>query len=406
MTMSPPGSRAIRLPTLRTQVLDPSPELERLREHEPLHPLAFPDGHEGWLVTGHSLARAVLGDRRFSRRSEWNRLAADPSLERGGRRWLFGRQAPLGFFLHMDPPEHTRYRRLLAGHFTVRRVQQLRPGLERIVEKYLDAMEAAGPPVDLVTSFALPVPLEAICELLGVPDGARPAIHQCAARFLNRRSTPQEASAAWGDLVGVIRELIQTKRTNQEDDLLSRLASSSGFSDDELAGVGAFLFNAGHLTTMNMFALGVFALLCHREQFELLRCDPSLTASAVDEFVRYLSIFIFGVERVAVEDVELGSRIIERGTSVQVSLDAANRDPAAFDQPGALDVTRQARGHLGFSYGVHQCLGQHLARLELQLGYGGLIRRFPNLDLAVPVSEVALTDDDRAIGAHKLPIAW
>ncbi|MEV0582840.1 cytochrome P450 [Nonomuraea sp. NPDC050310] len=383
-----PSTRAAGCP------FDPPPELAAIREEAPIRRFRFPDGHLGWLVTGHELARAVAADHtRFSSRYE---LMHYPLADLGPMP-----PAPVGDLTGIDAPEHTRYRKLLAGKFTVRRMNQLAERVEEITAEHLDAMGRLGPPADLVSAFAQPVPALVICELLGVPYADRETFQRHAVALSGIGATVEEQSAAFGALQDYLRRLVEAKRATPGDDVLGDLAGSD-LSDEELAGIGAFLLGAGLDTTANMIALGAFALFTWPEQVEALLADP---ARGVEELLRYLTIAHTGA-RSAVEDVELGGVRIAAGESVALSMQAANRDPARFADPDRLDLRREATGHLAFGHGVHQCLGQQLARIELRIALPALFRRLPDLRLAVPAAEVPMRDGMDVYGVHRLPVRW
>ncbi|MGW4096603.1 cytochrome P450 [Mycobacterium sp. NPDC004974] len=386
-----PNARTARCP------FDPPEELARVRERGPLSRLVYPDGHVGWLATSHALVRAVLADPRFSSRYELMHL---PLADIGDMP-----SAPVGDITGIDAPEHTRYRKLLAGKFTVRRMQRLTERVEQITTEHLDAMAQHGPPVDLVQAFAQPIPAMMICELLGVPYADREFFERQAAAVNDVAATREERHAAYTALGQYVHELVLNKRTEPTDDLLSDLTTTD-LTNDELAGVGSFLLGAGLETTANMLSLGVFALLCDPEQLAALRADPGLADNAVEELLRYLTITPTGV-RAALEDVELGGQLIKAGESVTISIQAANRDPEKFAAPDTLDLRRNASGHLAFGHGIHQCLGQQLARVEMRVAFPALIARFPTLRLAIPPEDVPLRDDASSIyGAHRLPVTW
>jgi cytochrome P450 len=313
------------------------------------------------------------------------------------------RHAATGEFLWIDPPEHTRYRRLLAGKFTVRRMRRLTTRVERIATDHLDAMDRHGPPVDLVQAYALPIPALTICELLGVPTDSRELFQQHVETFNDLEVTEHERVVAITAILAFLHELVLAKRARPTDDLLGDLATSD-LTAKELAGIGTLLLGAG-LATHNMIALGTFALLRHPDQLAALRADPGIAGQAVEELLRYLSIAPTAV-RAALEDVELDGQLIKAGETVAVSIQVANRDPQRFADPDLLDLSRQATGHLAFGYGVHQCLGQQLARIEIQVGLSALINRFPALRLAVPVDEVPLRPDALLYGVRRLPVTW
>ncbi|WP_039828376.1 cytochrome P450 [Nocardia testacea] len=403
--MSDTASVPHGLPTARDAgPFVPPREITRLREARPVSPLIFPDGHAGWLVTGYEEVRALLADTRFSSRQDIgivHALDANPDMPAQTEP---SPQIP-GLFVAMDPPDHTRLRRKLIGAFTVRRMKQLEEHIAEVVERQLDEMAALTPPVDLVRAFALPVPSLVICELLGVPYADRETFQTNSAKFLLRDQPLEEKMGAYGAMMGYLAELVTAKRAEPGEDILSDLARDADLSIEELTGISFLLLLAGHETTANMLALGTFALLENPEQLAELRADPALMPDAVEELMRYLSVAdIF--YRYATEDLELGGETIPAGSTVVVSLLAANHDPRRFDDPDTLDLRRSARGHVSFGHGVHQCLGQQLARVEMRAGFAGLLRRFPALRLAVPAGEVPLRTDMNIYGVHELPVTW
>ena len=383
---------------------DPPRAITALREARPVSPLIFPDGHEGWLVTGYDAVRQLMADTRFSSRQDLGVLhvpyetpgmpvATEPSP-----------QVP-GLFISMDPPDHTRLRRMLTGAFTVRRMKQLEDDIVGIVERQLDAMARLTPPVDLVEEFALPVPSLVICALLGVPYEDRETFQVNSAKFMEKDIELTEKMAAYGAITSYLAGLVTRKRAEPGEDLLSDLARHDDLTIEELVGIAFLLLLAGHETTANMLSLGTFALLEHPDQPAALRDDPDLVPGAVEELMRYLSVAdIF--YRYATEDLELGGETITKGSTVVVSLLAANRDPRRFEDPDTLDVRRTARGHLAFGHGVHQCLGGQLARIEMRAAFTGLLSRFPTLALAIPADQVRLRTDMNIYGVHELPVTW
>ncbi|MGW1835394.1 cytochrome P450 [Streptomyces sp. BBFR2] len=383
---------------------DPPRRISRLREARPVSPLLFPDGHEGWLITGHDEARRVLADARFSSRQDLGVLHVPYEIPGMPVPTEPSPQVP-GLFIAMDPPDHTRLRRKLTGAFTVKRMKSLEAHIADIVERQLDALARLAPPVDLVQEFALPVPSLVICELLGVPYEDRAAFQADSARFMVKEQPLDEKVAAYTALTSYLAALVTRKRAEPGDDLLSDLARHDDLTAEELTGIAFLLLLAGHETTANMLALGTFALLENPAQLAALRAGPELMPGAVEELLRHLTVAdIF--YRYATEDIELGGETVPEGSTVVISLLAANRDPRRFDGPDALDVHRNARGHLAFGHGVHQCLGQQLARIEMRAGLTGLLRRFPDLTLAVPADEVPLRTDMNIYGVHALPVTW
>ncbi|GAA4934697.1 cytochrome P450 [Streptomyces coeruleoprunus] len=359
----PGTTEPVTLPTRRAAgcPFDPPAGLAELREAKPLTRMAYPDGHVGWLATSYSTVRSIMGDNRFSSRYE---LMHYP--------FPGGPEGPLppatvGDMTGMDAPEHTRFRRLLMGKFTVRRMRLLTERVERITAEHLDALERRGPGTDLVEAFARPIPALMICELLGVPYADRERFQGYAHTLMTMDVPPEERYAAMVGLQEYMAELVAAKRAEPSDDLLGDLAQDSDLTDEELIGVGGFLLAAGLDTTANMIAHGTFALLSNPAQAEALRRDPDLAPQAVEELMRYLTVAHTTV-KAALEDVELEGRLIKAGESVTISLEAANRDPERFADPDVLDFHRKATGHLGFGHGMHQCLGQQLARVEMTGG--------------------------------------
>ncbi|AFT99952.1 cytochrome P450 [Nocardia brasiliensis ATCC 700358] len=383
---------------------DPPREITQLRAARPVSPLIFPDGHEGWLVTGYDAVRQLMADTRFSSRQDIGIVHVP--YETPGMPAATEPSPPMpGLFIAMDPPEHTRFRRKLIGAFTVRRMKMLEEHIIEITERQLDEMARLTPPVDLVKAFALPVPSLVICELLGVPYADRETFQVNSAKFLVKDQTLDEKMAAFGAMLGYLTGLVTQKRAAPGEDILSDLAQQEDLTIEELTGIAFLLLLAGHETTANMLALGTFALLEHPEQLAELRANLELVPDAVEELMRYLSVAdIF--YRYATEDIELGGETIRAGSTVVVSLLAANRDPLRFDRPDDLDLHRTSRGHLSFGHGVHQCLGQQLARIEMRAGFERLLRRFPTLELAVPAADVKLRTDMNIYGVHELPVTW
>jgi cytochrome P450 len=396
MTEPLPDARLLPIDRRPERPFDPPGGLAQLREQHPVSRLAFPDGHVGWLVSSHALARSVLADPRFSSRYD---LMHHPFAD--------FRDAELppvlpGYFLTLDPPAHTRYRRLLTGKFTVRRMAQLTSRVEQITASHLDAMAQHGPPTDLVQAFAYPIPALTICALLGVPNADHELFQRLAT--VNARDTPiEEVIAAVTALRDYVRDLVAAKRAQPTDDLLSELTTTD-LSQEELEGVGTVLLASGLDTTANMLALGAYALLRHPDQLAALRADPDITDNAVEELLRYLSV-LHTAGRAALDDVELDGQPVKAGETVTLAINSANRDPERFPDPDTLDLKRRAVGHLAFGHGIHQCLGQQLARVELRAALPALVARFPTLRLAAGPSEIPLRTGS-IYGVQQLPVTW
>ncbi|MGW6442128.1 cytochrome P450 [Lentzea sp. NPDC055074] len=383
---------------------DPATGLTELSGQGRIHKIEH-NGDTVWLVTGHDEARAVLAAPQMSSdriNSPRAKALISPELHAE----LFPPERQAGSFIFMDAPEHTRFRRLLTGQFTVRRMRDLTPRIHEIVTTQLDAMIEKGPPADLVHDFALPVPSLVICELLGVDYGDRDEFQRRTSKLLNLTTTIDEQIKNTVELRQFMRGLVLAKRENPGDDLLSGLVRDTDLDDNELTGIANLLLIAGHETTANMLALGTFALLEHPGEFAKLRDDPELVENAVEELLRYLSIISMGVSRHAKEDVEIGGVTVRAGETVVVSVPAVNRDDSQYDDPHALLVDRPRGHHVAFGHGIHQCLGQQLARVEMAVGFTELLRRLPTLKLAVPASEVPLRTDMSIYGVHELPVTW
>lgn len=385
---------------------DPDPSTERIREDGGIGHVTTPFGFDGWLVTGLADARAMLSDsKRFSNvipPERFRRVVDDEMSDEDIARTRAGNL--LGF----DPPEHTRLRRMLTPSFTVRQMRRLEPRIAQIVEDHLGAMERSGPPVDLITAFALPIPSLVICELLGVPYQDRADFQRRSNRLLDLSLPQRDRMTLFRESREYMVDLVTRAQADPGQEMLGALVREHGddLSTDELVGIGNLLLIAGHETTANMLGLGTLALLRHPDQLRVVRDRPELVEAAVEELLRWLSIVSVGVTRIATEPVEIAGQRIEAGEMVMSSLPAANRDPALVDHPEDLDVTRGAIGHLAFGHGVHHCLGAPLARAEMRIAYPALLRRFPGLRLAGPDADVQLRDTSAIYGVASLPVAW
>jgi cytochrome P450 len=304
---------------------------------------------------------------------------------------------------------------MVTGAFTVRRIEELRPAIQRIADDLIDRMLAGPKPADLVTAFALPLPSLVICKLLGVPYDDH-EFFQRASRLLIRADTPPEQAArAQDSLVDYLDDLVGRKLAAPGEDLLSAVAArqvaTGNMTRRELATMGVLLLIAGHETTANMIALGTLALLTHPDQLALIRDGSApggetLIAQAVEELLRYLTIVHTGRRRVALADIEVGGQVIEAGEGIVLAGEMGNRDPSAYPDPDTLDVTREGRRHIAFGFGVHQCLGQPLARLELKVVYSTLYRRVPTLALAADVADIPFKSNALVYGVYELPVTW
>jgi cytochrome P450 len=371
------------------------------RDEGPMARLSYADGHHGWLVTGLEAAQEVLLDTRFSSRPEGKRSPVKvPGTE------LPTDMLPPAMFVNTDPPEHTRYRKLLNGHFTVKRVREWRPRIEELVDGLLDAMVAAGPPADLVEALAKPLPMAVTADLLGLPEAAQPEFARNVETVFSLTSTGDEAVAAMRTLDRMLRELVATARAEQGEDVLGRLAATSDLTDENILGVALNLLIAGLEATTNMIGLGTWALLRHPDQLAEVRADRSLLPRAVEELLRYLSVVQIGPIRFAAADFEFRGLAIRAGEAVTVSLPAANHDPAGFTDADTFDIHRDTTGHVAFGQGPHQCMGHHLARLELTVVWDRLLTRFPDLRLAVADDDIDTRETMVTYGVWRLPVTW
>lgn len=398
-----PGTRlpSLGIPAARAAgcPFDPAPGVERALREEPVTRATLWDGSSCWLVTRHQDVRLVLGDPRFSADAT---RPGFPFLTAGGRE-IIGTDPT---FLRMDDPGHARLRRMLTADFMVKKMEAMRPEVQRLTDELLDRMTEGRTSADLVAEFALPLPSLVICLLLGVPYEDHEFFQQHSGVLLNLRSTREEVRAAQDELVGYLVRLAESKRDRPDGAIISRLVARGDLNSTEIAAMGRLLLIAGHETTANMTALSTLALLRNPDQLARLRDDPSLIKGAVEELLRYLTIVHNGLPRVATEDVRVGDVTIRAGEGVVCTLNSANRDEDTFPGADGLDVGRDARRHVAFGFGIHQCLGQPLARVELQIALETLLRRLPGLRLGIPFEDVPFRHDMGIYGVHALPIAW
>ncbi|GAA3653417.1 cytochrome P450 [Lentzea roselyniae] len=395
------------LPTERATPFDPPTEVSEIRGKAPISRLKFSDGHLGWLVTGHRQVREILGSPAFSNEPDRFHLL-DKRFQGELPEDDEKRKPQPGMFLNQDPPDHTRLRRMLQGQFTVRRMNQLSEWIGTIVDDQLKHMRSLGNRADLVKEFALPVPSLVICALLGVDYDERHRFQEDTAKMLSLDSTFKEAMDAFERIQLFMRELIDRKKANPGgDDMISDLLATGEPTDEEASNMAMLLLLAGHETTANMLGIGTFTLLQHPDQLKILKDEPEAIDNAVEELMRYLSIIHFGPMRSALEDVEIDGHLIRAGDTVLLHIPVANRDPEKFPgNPEELDLRRPASGHVAFGHGIHQCLGQQLARIEMRIGFSKLFQEFPDLRLDVEPEEVPLRTNMGIYGVHSLPVAW
>ena len=390
---------------MRREGFDPVREMTALRDDEGVRQVETAFGMPAFLVARHADVKAVLAD--SARFSNDSRRAFDapgaPKLSDEERDRMRA-----GNLLGVDPPEHTRLRRMLTPEFTVRRMRRLEPRIVEIVDDHLDAMEKAGPPCDLVADFALPIPSLVICELLGVPYEDRAEFQARTSKLLDISLPMEERLDLGRESREYMADLVARAQAEPGEDMLGMLVREHGhdLTTDELIGIAGLLLIAGHETTSNMLGLGTLALLRHPDQLALVRDDPSAVAPAVEELLRFLGIVHSGIPRTTTQDVEVGGVAIPADSLVILALASANRDPRFLADGDRLDVTRDAAGHVAFGHGVHHCLGAPLARMEMRIAFPALLRRFPGLALAVPFDEVGFRAFHFIYGLRSLPVTW
>jgi cytochrome P450 len=379
--------------------LELDPTYGRLRDSEPLARVKLPYGEEGWLLTRYDDVRLALSDARFS--------LAQAAVRDTPR---MGPQRMGAILTDLDPPDHTRLRRLLAHAFTVRRVEQLRANAERFADELLDDLEKAGPPADLVTAYAVPLPGLMICDLLGVPYEDRDHFQELAAAFMSITAmTDDEKMARLGELAGYLAGLAEQRREHPEDDLISALVLAQEEGDrltaEELVQLTVLLLGAGYDSTAAHIANSVYTLLQFPDQAELLRAAPGLMPGAVEELLRWIPTQEISdiLPRYALEDVELSGGTVKAGEPVLLAKHAANRDPRRYPDPDRFDVTRDAKGHLTFGHGPHHCIGAQLARMDVQVALTAILTRFPGLRLA---SDVRWRTGMAMRGPLEMQVAW
>ncbi|UMP03341.1 cytochrome P450 [Amycolatopsis sp. EV170708-02-1] len=378
---------------MRRNGLNPVAELAKARDGEGVVRVETPFGLPAYLV---------------SRKEDVREVLADPARFSSALTPVPGDAPTAGQLIRLDPPDHTRLRRLLTPEFTVRRMGRLEPRITEIVQATLDNLERAGRNADLVTHFALPVPSLVICELLGVPYADRGEFHQRAVRILDTSLPMDQRVAAQREDHDYMAGLVARARANPGEDLLGMLVREHGdeLGSDELTGIAGLLLLAGHDTTANMLGLGTLALLWHPDQLAMLREDPGLIEPAVEELLRWLSVVQSLPPRTTTTDMEIGGHRIPGGSLVICSLPAANRDPALIDDPETFDITRGTTGHVAFGHGPHHCLGAPLARMELRIALPALLRRFPGLALASPEEPMDFRVFSLVYGVRALRVTW
>jgi cytochrome P450 len=379
--------------------LAPPPEFQEWRDRPGLRQAMF-QGNPVWMVSRYRDIKEALVDPRLSAKT-----IPDSIMPKDD-----DNKVPV-MFARTDDPEHHRLRRMMTSNFTFRRCESMRPQIQDMVDHYLGQMIEHDAPADLVREFALPVPSMVIALLLGVPPEDLGLFQHNTTKGLDQRSTDEERGQAFGAMYAYIEELVERKAREPGEDLISRLVTEyvarGQLNHATTAMNGVIMMQAGHETTANMISLGTVALLEHPDVFERLgqTDDPAIIANIVEELMRYLSIVHSQVDRVATEDLVIGGQLIRAGEYVMMSLLAGNWDAEFVDYPEVFDVDRNTRGHLGFGYGIHQCIGANLARVEMQVAFATLARRLPGLRLAVTPEKLRFKDAN-IYGMKELPVSW
>ena len=379
---------------------DPLGHFARLRDSQPVTPVIMSEGARQWLVTRYEDVRSALADPRLAK--DWMRHMAPQDWTPDPEDMYLNRH-----MLNMDPPDHTRLRRLVVKAFTPRRVADLRPRILTITSSLLDALDARDE-VDLIEAFAFPLPVTVICELLGVPVADQDKFQAWSHAVLSSAAGPEEVREAGFAMYTYFTELVAAKRKTPADDLLSALIAATDEGDSldehELIGMMFLLLVAGHETTVNLIASGMLALLTFPGELARLRSDRSLLPAAVEELLRYANPLNHATERFTLEPVVIGGVEIPAHEWVICVTSSANHDPARFSSPDRLGIGRDTSGHLAFGHGIHYCLGAPLARLEGEIAFGALLDRFPSMSLAVPETSLRWRQSSLIHGLEELPV--
>lgn len=384
----------------------PPQEYEQWREQDGLTKVTLWNGKHAWVATRIDYLRQILEDKRFS--VAWDNPGM-PSISEGTSAPTPTRAS----FLRMDDPEHARLRRMIARDFTAPRVEKLRPRIEEVCRDLLDAMERRGGPVDLLPAYAQALPSLIVCEILGVPFEEAEFFQTQTKIMMTPNSSREVTLEAGRSLHGYLTELVNRKRGEEGTDTYARLANTylanGEITEEECVIMAILLLVAGHETTANMIGMGYLVLAEHPDQLALVRDsdDPAFIANAVENLLRYMSVIENNLNRVALEDVEVDGHLIRAGEGVILNIPAANRDPRAFADAGTFDAAKvEPNKHIAFGAGIHQCLGQTLARVELQVALPMLLRRFPRLRPTVSLDDVKIKQNPLILGVTELPVTW
>jgi cytochrome P450 len=393
----------------RTNPFDPPPEYGEMRDKGPAALAVMPNGEKIWLIVSYEHARQILTDPRVTA------CRSDPGfpvvLGMPNRKLMYEMSNRLPALLGMDPPDHTQHRKMAIPEFTVKRVRAMRTRVGQIVDQCIDELLAAPRPADLVKTVSVPVPTLVICDLLGVPYADRGTFSQHTGTLVRRDATEDEKRTAVTELMSYLEQLVIENEKEPGDHVIGRMITryrkTGSYSRKHMVGMAVLLLNGGQETTANMISLGVVTLLAHPGYLAEIRRAPALTPRAVEELLRYFSVATENTGyRAATADIEVGDVVIRKGDGILVVGSSANRDGRAFDEPDKFDIHRDSRHHIAFGYGAHQCLGQHLTRLEMEVVFNAIFRRIPELRLAIPEEQIKFKYDASPYGVYELPVTW
>jgi len=390
-------------PPPRESGLDPSAELISIQQASPIAPVRIWSGQVARLFTRHAHVREILSDPRVSANSD---LPGYPSTSLA----VAQTREEFPTFLQMDAPEHLLYRRMVTSDFSVKASEARREETGEIVAEAIESLLKLSPPVDFIESFALVVPSTVISRILGVPYEDHDFFQTRSQTLISGHSTADEIAVATGEMREYLSDLVDSKNREPGDDLLSRLVvhhmRTGELTHEQVVAHARLLLTGGHDTTASMIGLGTLALLLNPDARKQLAADPALMRNAIEEMLRYFTITHIGRRRVATSDIEFGDVTIPAGEGIIADHFMGNRDPRVFQNPHEFDIERDTRAHIAFGYGPHQCLGQHLARVELQVVFQQLLAKIPTLRLAIAPAELSFKEEAIVYGLHELPVEW
>jgi cytochrome P450 len=384
---------------------DPPPQMYEIAERSPVSKVRWVDGNTPWMITRYRDLQSLFNDPRIS---------SDPSSPNHPSRSVALRVIATTFgksFVKMDAPNHQRLRQMVSSWFSVKRSDALRTKIQAAADGLIDDILAGPKPVDLVEAYAAKLPSFVICDMLGTPYSDHSFFQDNVATATGRNTTPEQAAEAHKEMWAYVDRLFGEKLENPTDDMVSEIAGrvkDGQLTRKEAVDMGCLLIVGGHDTTKNMISFGALTLLQHPDQLAIVRDtnDPKVIATAVEELLRYLTVAAQALPRTAKEDIEIGGQLIKADDGVVMACEMANRDPSVFPDPDRFDITRDARGHMAFGYGAHQCVGQMLARAELQIAYETLFKRIPTLQLATSLDQLQYRSDAVVYGVYELPVTW